>query len=656
MATELQIRKYDAATLAGLIPLAGELMVNTDDYSDLRVGDGSTAGGIKVGTVAQLVTVGKSGAQYNSIQNAIDSITDAASDKRYCVLVYPGDYAETIILDDYICLFGIGSRGVVKITASSGTVLTTNTGSNSFVSNIHLAATGTAKIIDIPSGSTYQHNFFDCKLTYSSSTGYVNAITHNSGFLNIVNTEGIYTNSGTTTGNNEHVFYKMTGSTAYYYFDRFDITMNVADASDTCVGLEEFNTTLDNEATRSTLIINCTGGADAVGTRFKGSGSNKRVNRTNLFLYGNGGTGKTITTNGDGCTINLEFNDSGTTGFDLNYQADIASGDTANATFGLGEGEQGTLGDGTINIVISNGPGSLVCQTFTALDSIAALVDSTGLVAGQLQSYLNAVVNKVGSTGGEQRVIDVQATNSGGADVVALGTGSNVSPIHQHIGDDAAIGKAWSVDSTVWTDRTTAFNNAGTDVQLFAADNDVIYIGSTSTYTSIPFIFVTPSNVTIEPTFEYWNGAWTAFTPNDGTAGMTQNGNIALPDLTGDWATTTVNSEVDGPWYYIRITRTRNNVGTPPTESIIQIQNSSSGNFEWDDEGNVHIKSLRTDVDITNFSNPPTDAELDAAFGTPATVGAGWRKSINDNNGGSNFYEVMSDGSNWWITTWTKAV
>lgn len=61
-------------------------------------------------------------------------------------------------------------------------------------------------------------------------------------------------------------------------------------------------------------------------------------------------------------------------------------------------------------------------------------------------------------------------------------------------------------------------------------------------------------------------------------------------------------------------------------------------------------------VQSTNVSNPPTDAELDAAFGTPATVGAGYTVIIDDNGAGSNFYECISDGSNWWISTFTKAV
>lgn len=63
-----------------------------------------------------------------------------------------------------------------------------------------------------------------------------------------------------------------------------------------------------------------------------------------------------------------------------------------------------------------------------------------------------------------------------------------------------------------------------------------------------------------------------------------------------------------------------------------------------------------TQVDTTDVSNPPTDAEIDSIFGTPATVGAGFTAYIDDAGAGSNFYQVTSDGTNWWIFTGTKAV
>lgn len=56
-----------------------------------------------------------------------------------------------------------------------------------------------------------------------------------------------------------------------------------------------------------------------------------------------------------------------------------------------------------------------------------------------------------------------------------------------------------------------------------------------------------------------------------------------------------------------------------------------------------------------NVSNPPTDAELDTAFGTPASAGAGFTAIVNDNGADTNVYLVSSTGSSWFYTTMTQA-
>ena len=64
---------------------------------------------------------------------------------------------------------------------------------------------------------------------------------------------------------------------------------------------------------------------------------------------------------------------------------------------------------------------------------------------------------------------------------------------------------------------------------------------------------------------------------------------------------------------------------------------------------------LRTKVATTNVTAVPTDAELDTAFGTPATVGAGFIGVVNDNNAGTAIYLAISDGTNWHWLLATKA-
>jgi hypothetical protein len=52
-----------------------------------------------------------------------------------------------------------------------------------------------------------------------------------------------------------------------------------------------------------------------------------------------------------------------------------------------------------------------------------------------------------------------------------------------------------------------------------------------------------------------------------------------------------------------------------------------------------------------NVSNPPTQEELTAAFGTPWTVGAGFVGLLDDGGAGSKYYAAFSDGTQWAYTT-----
>lgn len=72
-----------------------------------------------------LKRVAESGAEYSSIQSAIDSITDASSDNRYVIQVFPGKYTENIVGKDYVSLTGLPSRIYnTQIYSTSGTLLT----------------------------------------------------------------------------------------------------------------------------------------------------------------------------------------------------------------------------------------------------------------------------------------------------------------------------------------------------------------------------------------------------------------------------------------------------------------------------------------------------------------------------------------------------
>jgi hypothetical protein len=60
-------------------------------------------------------------------------------------------------------------------------------------------------------------------------------------------------------------------------------------------------------------------------------------------------------------------------------------------------------------------------------------------------------------------------------------------------------------------------------------------------------------------------------------------------------------------------------------------------------------------VSQANVSSPPSDAELDSAFGQPVDVGAGFLGLVDDAGAGSTVWLVVSDGTNWWYEQLTKA-
>lgn len=245
--------------------------------------------------------------------------------------------------------------------------------------------------------------------------------------------------------------------------------------------------------------------------------------------------------------------------------------------------------------------------------------DATALAAGVSLTAIDSVIDYDGSTGGEIHALNVVATGTGTGTVVALGTHTDVSPVHQHIGAFGAVAQGWK-ENGGFTDTTVAFNAAGTDVTIFDSDNDYIYMGSNAIFDEIQVILDTPATRNVFPVFEYSIGgpAWTVFTPTDSTSGFTQNGTIAFNsgDLAG-WASVVVNG---ANHFYIRIQRTRNNIGTTPIEDTIQILAATE--YYWDETGDTLVKTSYATTFDTNVAAAAvtlTGTTL-AADGTDANI------------------------------------
>lgn len=113
----------------------------TSMFSVDQTGAVTAAGVALASKPAQVKTVGASGCDYTTITAALTAITDAATNKRYTVLIYPGTYSENVTCKQYVSVCGV-SRDNVIITASGadGTPVVT-LASNMELSTLSVVAT-----------------------------------------------------------------------------------------------------------------------------------------------------------------------------------------------------------------------------------------------------------------------------------------------------------------------------------------------------------------------------------------------------------------------------------------------------------------------------------------------------------------------------------
>ncbi|KKL17781.1 hypothetical protein LCGC14_2482100, partial [marine sediment metagenome] len=219
---------------------------------------------------------------------------------------------------------------------------------------------------------------------------------------------------------------------------------------------------------------------------------------------------------------------------------------------------------------------------------------ATQLAAGEIISLFDLEIDASNATGGHVHAMEMSQVGGNAIDIVMLHANPNIGVIHHDSGSFGNVETAFKYTGS-WTDTTAAFNDAGTDVELFSADTDIVYIGMAATFDHVEAILATfASGPGIKPAFAFSDGVggFTAFTPEDGTRGFRDSGIIEwhTPDLVG-WSTDTVNSI--GSKYWIRITRTHGGSITAPIEDTVQVQ--AVTNYSWDKDGNLSILKLTFD-------------------------------------------------------------
>lgn len=215
---------------------------------------------------ARVVVVAKSGGDYTSVQSAINSITDAADDKRYLVWVAPGTYTERVTTAAYIDVTGAGEsnttiQSTAGASASAGAVVTV--GGNSTIRDLTIKNDDAGGTTAVGLYALSQGGFRVNHVTVDVSGG----TSENDGVY-LDASDGTFTNvtvdAGVESDTLSHALNLVNGSAPTF------TDASISGSSATCIGVRQ------NGSSNLTLVrstVHCTAATSAEGVQMvDGSG------------------------------------------------------------------------------------------------------------------------------------------------------------------------------------------------------------------------------------------------------------------------------------------------------------------------------------------------------------------------------------------------
>jgi len=320
-------------------------------------------------TPQQAIIVAKADGDFDNIQDAIDSISDNATDKRYAILIYPGIYTENIVMEEYVSLVGFDHEST-EVTSTSGVTITAPSGaSDAGIYELKMSSTPTADGATVLAMTTGEVDIYNSYLKMTSATNGVRGelVDITGGELNFDGCKFKYNLDGTSAGGEIHSIFNVPSGTVDYNIVNSRVIVDVADVDDTVVFINENSGAIITEDIIKDNIMHITlsngSYSGAAGVFYlHGAGTNKQIANNHIDLTSSGdGTGYLFfmdTSAGTG-VISALANSGTVEGFTNNYAGNVAAGDTLHASFISLSAAQGFTGAGTVNAVTSPSAGKL---------------------------------------------------------------------------------------------------------------------------------------------------------------------------------------------------------------------------------------------------------------------------------------------------------
>ena len=364
--------------------------VNSPSDGDLQIS------GSYLNMYDNMKTVGIRGQDYTAVQDAIDAITDAATDKRYVVLIYPGTYTENVDLTGkpFINLIAVGSNNTTYLTSATGTTLTLDDGSDFTAINLTIRTTG-GKAVHVPSGLSSSVIFDTCVIQGSYSNTYKDLMEIGSGSVYFISTQLLYLHSGTGGGTHRVIYLSGASSLTMITSEAY---VTVAATADDLIFIDEANVNIDATIKGNILRLFRSGIVTGETTLYYADGTydhkDFEANHIRIVNSGSGGIAQCYKTHSTGTTIHSVSNKIRVADFTTNYIGNILTNDTLLSHFDDIVAADNKTGGGTYDYVNSPSDGDLqISGSYLDMYDQALTVGKRGADHTVIQDAIDAITD-----------------------------------------------------------------------------------------------------------------------------------------------------------------------------------------------------------------------------------------------------------------------